>query len=309
MKVLVTGITGFTGRALVRHLAESGIRDIAGIARTVPEGRRDVPVRVFPCDIADSRCIRDAVAETRPDAVVHLAGLTKGSLQDLERVNAAGTQNLLDVILDTNPACRILIVSSAAVYGYAGQSAIGEDTPVMPAGDYGMSKAAQERVARERYEKRGAQVAIARPFNLVGPGQPGSFVCGRIVQQAVEIERGQRTGLGLFETGSCRDFIDVRDAVRAYHALVSHPDFTNACAGKIFNIGSGVAHSVSDVVSLVGEITGRTYGIDLPEDPPVVPVPYQQADISLIASVTGWRPEISLKESLADMIAAARKDH
>jgi GDP-4-dehydro-6-deoxy-D-mannose reductase len=126
------------------------------------------------------------------------------------------------------------------------------------------------------------------------------------VKQVVEIEQGKREALELLETRSYRDFIDVRDAVRAYWALVSYTDFEHTSAGKVFNIGSGAAHSVSDVVSRVEEITGRTYVVDLPEDPPVVPIPFQQGDISRIRDVTGWRPEISLKQSLADMIEGER---
>jgi GDP-4-dehydro-6-deoxy-D-mannose reductase len=199
------------------------------------------------------------------------------------------------------------VVSSSAVYGYAGRDPIGEETPLNPVADYGASKVAQEEVALAHHAETGAPVAIARPFNLVGPGQPETFLCGQIVKQVVEIERGQREHLSLQETRSYRDFIDVRDAVRAYWALAAHPDFGHASAGRVFNAGSGKPAAVSDVISLIEKITGRTYVVDLPEDPPVVQVPFQQAGISRIREVTGWRPEISLKESLADMIGAAQQ--
>jgi GDP-4-dehydro-6-deoxy-D-mannose reductase len=307
MTILVTGATGFSGQALVRHLLSAGELDISGIARFVPEKSGPGPgVRLFACDLTDRKQVAEVLSQLRPDRIIHLAGLNRGKAFDLFRANITGTENLLDAVLDINPGCQILVVSSSAVYGYAGDAPISEEMPVKPVGEYGMSKAAQEKVVLERQVKRGAQVAIARTFNLVGPGQPDSLLCGRIVKQVVEIERGGRKTLELLETRSYRDFIDVRDAVRAYRALISHPEFTDMCSGRIFNVGSGKAHAVSDVISLIEEITGQTFVVDLPEDPPIVPIPYQQGDISRIRNLTDWQPEISLKKTLADMLAAAR---
>lgn len=308
MTMLVTGATGFTGKVLLHHLITSGKKGIAGIARTVPEDYiKDPKVRIVPCDLLDLPRVRKVIQDLHPDRIIHLAGLNRGTPDELFKANVTGAQNLLDTIQDVNPACRTLIVSSSAVYGYAGKKPIDEDTPVRPLSDYGVSKTAQEQVVRERRDNNGPLVTIARPFNLVGPGQPASFLCSRIVHQVVEIERGSRKNLTLMETRSYRDFIDVRDAVRAYWALITHPDFERVCAGSAFNVGSGTAHAVSDVISLVEKITGRTYVVDLPEDPPVVLVPYQQADLSRIRSVTGWKPGISLKESLEDMLEAERE--
>ncbi len=307
MTVLVTGVTGFSGQALVRHLISAGERDLVGIARSVPKKTGPGPeIRLVACDLTDRKRVVKVLSRLKPDRIIHLAGLNRGKAFDLFRANITGTENLLDAVLDVNPACQILVVSSSAVYGYSGKDPIGEDTPVNPLGDYGSSKAAQEKVALERQVKRGAQVAIARPFNLVGPGQPDTLLCGRIVQQVVEIEQGKRQSLELFETRSYRDYIDVRDAVRAYWAIVSHPDFANTCSGKAFNIGSGTAYAVSDIITLIEKITGRTYIVSMPEDPPLVPVPFQQGDSTRIRDLTGWKPEISLEDSLKDMLEAAR---
>jgi len=308
MTVLVTGATGFTGRALVRHLANVGGQALVGMAGN----RRPVPlqqdgVAFVRCDLLDAAWVRDMVLSIRPDRVIHLAGLNRGTPEELNQVNVTGTNNLLEAAYRADQVCRILVISSSAVYGFAGRKPIGEDTRLQPASAYGTSKAAMEQAALAFHASTGARIAIARPFNLTGPGQPDSFLCGQIVRQAVEIERGTRKKLDLLETSSHRDFIDVRDAVRAYWSLISHPDFERVCIGKAFNIGSGTTHAVSDVISLVEEITGRTYVVDMPEDPPIIPVPFQRADISRIRSITGWRPEISLKESLMDMIETARK--
>ena len=308
MTILITGSSGFSGRALIQLLINQSEQDIIGIARgRQPVDREQNCVSFIACDLLDAPRVKDVIADAHPDTIVHLAGLNRdGRRDDFFAVNVTGTRNLLEAARLSNPSCRILIVSSSAVYGYAGQKPINEETPAKPIGDYGESKAAQEEVVMAEYRNYDTQITIARSFNLVGPGQVGSYVVAQIIPQIIEIERGERKTLTLNETRSCRDFIDIRDVVRAYHTLVSHPNFGHVCAGKIFNIASGTAYAVSDVISLIQEITNKKYIVSLPENPPVVPIPFQQGDISRMQKVTGWQPEISLKQSLEDMIIAER---
>lgn len=309
MKILITGASGFSGTALIRHLIDQGERDICGIARgALPAPLLKAGIRSVQCDLLDASRIRKVMENINPDHIIHLAALNRGTLAELLKANAVGTRNLLDAVDAANPACQTLIVSSSAVYGYPGRDPIGEGTPLLPLSDYGVSKAAQEHVALMHHAITGGPIAIARPFNLIGPGQPDSLICGRIVRQVVEIEQGQRKHLELQETRSYRDFIDVRDTVRAYRALVSHADFEHMCSGKAFNIGSGTATPVSQIITHIEEITGKQYVVALPENPPLIPLPYQQGDISSIGKTTGWKPEISLKNSLMDMLAVCRAD-
>jgi GDP-4-dehydro-6-deoxy-D-mannose reductase len=307
MTVLITGASGFSGTALIRYLIGQGERHIRGISRSpLPSIKQEIEVQMIQCDLLDAPHLSKVVGEICPDRIIHLAGITHGSFDGLLTANVTGLQNLLDAVNEVNPLCRILVVSSSAVYGYAGKKPIDENTPIKPLGNYGTSKAAQEQVALERYANGGAQVSIARPFNLIGPGQPDSFVCGRIVRQIVEIEHGRRDTLELLETTSARDFIDVRDTVRAYWAIVSHPDFASTCSGRIFNTGSGKAHTISDVISSLENISHRRYPVKLPHNPATVPIPIQISDNTLVHQVTGWKAGISLENSLADMLSAAR---
>ena len=260
-----------------------------------------------PGDILNKDAIAKTVSLVNPDAVIHLAGANHGSLLDLLTTNITGTQNILDAALKGNPDCRILVISSSAVYGYIGENAITEDQPLKPLTEYGLSKATQDNLCRMYHKTRDCQVAIARPFNLIGPYQPASFVCGKIVQQVIEIEHGRRSSLDLQEIQSCRDFIDVRDAVSAYRSLISHKKFREDCAGNAFNIGSGRANPVSTVINLLQEITGKEYPLHLPELSPSITVPSQKSDNARIHRITGWMPRISLKESLSDMLDATRE--
>lgn len=306
MKVLVTGAAGFTGMQMMEYLSlQEGVTPIGLIRRETPEtksGRGSFEI----ADLLQRDDLKMVIRQIVPDAVIHLAGLTHGSADAVFAANVTGTRNLLDSVVAVNPDCRILVISSSAVYGYAGESPISETISPNPVSEYGTSKTEQEKICLDFIQK-GAAIAIVRPFNLAGPGQTDSFVCGRIVNQIVEIERGERDFLELWDTTSSRDLIDVRDAVLGYWALVSHTDFSSDCSGKVFNLGSGWAYRISAIIDLIESISGKHYLIHLPKTPPVITIPSQQSDNSRITALTGWKPVIPLSDTLRDMLDAARK--
>ena len=306
MKVLVTGASGFTGLQMVRHLCQTGALTVTGLVRKPVPFFQGGNFSCVGADLLDRARLFDVLSTLRPDGIIHLAGLNHGSLKELLDANEAGTKNLLDAAFRANAECRVLVIGSSAAYGYAGSDPVTEDARLRPLSDYGVSKAAQDTLALKHHADCGSRVSVARPFNLVGPGQPPSFICGRIVQQVVEIENRQRDALDVLEVTSARDFIDVRDAVRAYFAILSHPEFSQQCAGRAFNIGSGITFAISAVVSLLEEITGERYTVRVPENPPDVPVPFLVSDTTRIRTITGWAAEIPFKESLRDMLDAAR---
>jgi nucleoside-diphosphate-sugar epimerase len=308
MRVLITGASGFTGRSMIRFLA--GLKDVEifGLARNDKPGMiHSSRVSWYFADLFDSEAIHSAISSADPDAVLHLAGLTRGTLPELRAVNVNGTRNLLDAVIHYNPSCPIVVVSSSAVYGYTGTAPIAETQPLKPVSDYGISKVEQETLCSYYRETTDCRICTARPFNLVGPGQPDSFVCGRVIRQIIERELKTRTAIELMETVSFRDFIDVRDVVQGYWSLLSHRDFSTVCAGKHFNLGSGTPHSIAEVIRTLETITGRKYPVRLPRDPVFVPIPYQQSNNSRIRTTTGWKPILTLSESLRDMLNAARK--
>lgn len=308
MNLLITGASGFTGLNMIEFLTSYDEVMVSGLARknqTLFSSASNISWARG--DILKPESLYETISAVDPDAVLHLAGLSRGTMEELRETNVTGTRNLLDAALRVNPSCRILMASSSAVYGYAGNSPIAETHILNPLSEYGVSKVEQETLCGEYTTTRKCKIAVARPFNLVGPHQPASFVCGRIVQQVIEIERGERNSLDLFEIQSTRDFIDVRDVVTAYWAMLSHPDFSTTCAGKVFNIGSGNATAISEVIELIERITGEPYPVQLPAIPVPVPVPCQQCDYSQIHTTTGWTPTIPLSDSLSDMLDAARK--
>jgi GDP-4-dehydro-6-deoxy-D-mannose reductase len=308
MRILVTGASGFTGRQMMEFLSlQKGVEPV-GLIRSRPHMQSPVPrVQWVAADLLDRDHLSKKISSTNPDAIIHLAGLTHGTPDDLLATNVNGTRNLLDAGTAANPACRILVVSSSAVYGYAGDRPIPESAPLKPLTDYGISKVTQDTLALDYNETKGTAIAVARPFNLTGPGLSEAFVCGKIIDQVVALERKETAALNLLETQSARDFIDVRDVVKGYFSLITHPDFSGDCAGRAFNLGSGRACSIAELIATIEAITGTHYSVSLPPTHPPIPLPFQQSDNTRITSTTGWRPEIALKETLSDMLEATRK--
>lgn len=308
MRILVSGASGFTGRWMMDFLSRQQDVVPTGLVRSNPPVDDEISGTSWAAaNLLERDHLSSILATIRPDAIIHLAGLTRGAAEDLYATNVTGTRNLLEAGLTANPDCRILVVSSSAVYGYAGDAPIPEEAPLKPSSDYGQSKVAQETLALGYAGDRQGAVSIARPFNLAGPGQPETFVCARIIDQVIKIERGEKYALDLWETISLRDFIDVRDVVRGYFALVSSQAFSADCSGRAFNLGSGNACAVAEIVGKIERITGTRYPINLPSTPTLVPVPIQRSDNARVAAVTGWRPRIPLEMTLADMLDAARK--
>jgi len=309
MKVLVTGAAGFTGTWMMRYLSNlAGVSPTGLSHKLTGTSRANTPHQDFlVADLLNRDQIFSEISGLCPDAIIHLAGRTHGTLDVLMQTNVVGTKNLLEAGSAANPDCRILVVSSSAVYGNQANAPINESAPLQPLNEYGISKMAQDAYARMYYHINGAEVCIARPFNLIGPDQSESFVCGKIVKQVIEIERKKKNVLEIFETRSSRDFLDVRDAVRGYWALVSHPEFSNNCSGESFNMGSGSVYSIMDVILLIEGITGRHFEVKFPDIPPRVVVSTQQSNNEKITALTGWIPEIPFEESLRQMLDTARK--
>jgi GDP-4-dehydro-6-deoxy-D-mannose reductase len=303
MNVLVTGASGFTGHYLIKHLLSS-CKDafhIWGISRSTPQ----IPhsgCTYIRADLNQREQVDAVIKQVSPDTIIHLAGLNRGSFAELLSANVINTEQLLNAVLKTRPDTRVLVIGSSAEYGYAGEKPINEDTPLRPIGAYGISKVAEDLLAIQYYTVYGLSVAVARPFNLIGPGQTDSFACGRLTLQASEIRDGKREAFDLAGGDSRRDFVDVRDVVDAYWRLISDKNFEKRVAGRAFNIGSGRSYSISEVIQAITMITGRSYKVHLPSFPTREMVPIQIADITLIEKEIGWRPSTPLSQSLEEMI-------
>jgi GDP-4-dehydro-6-deoxy-D-mannose reductase len=296
VRALVTGAAGFVGRHLVAWLEHEGDEVIE-------------TDRHLGTDVLDPEALRRLLTDTRPDAVYHLAGQADvggswTSPTETFRVNAEGTLNVLVAALGAGVE-RVLAVSSADVYGRVPgeELPIGEDRPLRPVSPYGASKAAADVVALQAHLGHGLAVVRARPFNHLGPGQSDRFVAAAL---ASRIARNELEGLDAVPVGNLsprRDFTDVRDVVRAYRLLVERGE-----AGEAYNVCSGLDMAVQDVADrLVARAERPMALVADPELARPVDTPVLRGDPTKLQEATGWTPEITLDQTLADVLDDWRK--
>ena len=253
-RVLLTGADGFTGRYLAAELRHAG-NEVYGVVRAIPTGPVTGLTAVHVCELGDAAGLRDLVDRVRPHQVAHLAAITfvaHGDADAIYRTNIVGTRNLLEALAATShKAESVLLVSSANIYGNATEGVLDESTPPVPANDYAVSKLAMEYMAK-LYSGR-LPIVIARPFNYSGIGQAESFLLPKIVGLV-------RRAAPVIELGNldvARDFSDVRMVVEAYVRLLQTP----AAIGQTFNVCSGKAHTLNEVLDLAREISGHDFEV------------------------------------------------
>jgi GDP-4-dehydro-6-deoxy-D-mannose reductase len=315
VRVLITGGTGFVGGWLAGELARAYPDAVLfGTAHTVahlPPGMTapdDLPdaLQLIACDLTEPGSVRAAVAEARPDRVFHLAGFASGAGTDRERifhVNVDATATLLSALEAQGTPCRVHLASSGYVYGATqpGRPARESDPPA-PAGAYAESKEAMERLARVYAENGLLSLTVTRSFNHTGPRQTADFVVPAFARQIARIERGLEppvVRVGNLEAG--RDFLHVRDVVRAYRLLLCE---TDPAPWRVVNVASGVSVSIR---SLLDKLTAvATVPLSVENDPARMrpsDLPECAGDPTLLRELTGWRPETGLDEMLADTLA------
>jgi nucleoside-diphosphate-sugar epimerase len=239
LKILLTGAQGFTGRVFASRAAEAG-HEIAPLL----------------ADLTDGKALRREIGAESYDAVVHLAAISFVGHAD-ERafydVNVIGTTNLLDALLElTAPPTRILLASSANVYGNSNESPLTELHPPAPVNHYATSKLAMEHMART-YNDR-LDIVVTRPFNYTGPGQDVNFVIPKLAKHFAE--RAKSIALGNLDVE--REFNDVRMVCDAYLMLLGHGK-----AGEIYNVCSGQPYMLQHVIDVFTRLSGHKIQVQL----------------------------------------------
>lgn len=290
-RALITGVKGFTGRYLVQELSRAGYQVFGTTHGTETQSQGHYAV-----DLCDKQGLRVALQEIQPDVVAHLAAISSvvhGDVDEIYRVNIVGTRNLLEtlVALEKKPRA-VLVASSANIYGNSIAEVLAESEPAMPANDYAVSKLAMEHVARLWMDK--LPIIVTRPFNYTGVGQTENFLLPKIInhyrRQATEIELGN--------LDVARDFSDVRNVALAYARLLE-----KAPAGETFNICSGTAYSLREILQMASELAG--YEIKVRVNPAFVranDVHKLMGDGCRLQACIGELPQIALSETLAWML-------
>lgn len=296
MKALITGAAGFVGRHLTHHLHEEG-DSVVGV------DHHDGP------DLLDADGWQSLLADQRPDAVYHLAGMSDvggswNTPSQTFRVNAEGTLNVLQACVSAGVG-RVIAVSSADVYGRVtmAELPLTEDTPLRPVTPYAASKIAADYLALQAHLGYGLEVMRVRAFNHLGPGQTNRFVAPALAERIAlnELEGGELVPVGNLTPR--RDFTDVRDVVRAYRLLVLHGE-----AGEAYNVCSGHDIAISELADRLVAMAERPMRLE--GDPSLqrpVDVPVLRGDFTRLHKATGWEPEIDLDQTLTDLLAEWRE--
>lgn len=303
MRILITGIGGFAGKHLLRHLREHlPGAEIHGAVLEERETGAEAECHVL--DLRDAAAVERLIADIRPDQIYHLAALSSPARSydapwETIQNNTGAQFNLIQACLRAHCTPRLLIISSGDIYA-AQDGPVDETVPFHPHSPYAMSKIAQDVMAAQY--SRDLPIICARPFNHIGPGQLPGFVAPDFATQIVEIETGHRSPVIQVRNLRARvDFTDVRDVVRAYRLLMEH-----GAPGEAYNIASGRSHSIQELLDTLLQASGL---MSMPEV--VTQGPQKDTlklgDATRLHAATGWTPFISFEQTLSDLLDDCRQ--
>ncbi len=294
MRALVTGGCGFVGAALCRRLCEAGDEVIALDDLSLgSEAAIDGDVRMIVADVRDPD-LEDAISAVRPEVVFHLAAIhfiptCEENPARAVAVNVEGTQRVLDAA-DAAGAGAVVLASSAAVYAPS-SDAHGEDAELGPTDTYGHTKLWAEQLAGLFRDRTGIHTAVARLFNVYGPGETNPHLIPTILRQA---ELGPELRLGNLSTR--RSYVFVDDAAAGLATLGTR---ALGSSHSVANIGGNRDHDATELVDSVAGVLGRKLTIRTDSsrlrrsDRPRL-----AADCSWAGKELGWEPSTSLEAGL-----------
>jgi UDP-glucose 4-epimerase len=296
MRVLVTGASGFLGHAVVKRFALDGHQVVALVRRPVAK-MHQFAAQTVTGDLRDSASVRAAMNGVQ--AVCHLAGLTnvREATDDpaaYHRSNRDCTAAVLAAIADQagrgGDGMRMVFASTMHVYGSPGQLPISEDHPPRPANSYGASKLAAERLV-DAQTRAGLLGAISlRASNVAGATDGrGDTDRTRIIPRAVWVAAGHAPHVEIDGDGTAvRDYVHVADYAAACSLALSS---CRIGEHRVYNLGSGIATSVLDLIQLARQISRASIPVVFRNGDPGPPV--LVVDPSRIRAELGWRPDLS----------------
>lgn len=309
-RVLVTGGAGFIGSHLVDALLREAVQSVT-VIDDLSTGRRsnlaqalsDRRARLVEADARDVAVIADVLAST--DVVFHLACLgVRHSLHDPREnheVNATMTLELLEAARRAEVE-RFVHVSSSEVYGTAQYAPMDEGHPTFPETVYGGAKLAGEAYARAAFRTHGFPVSVVRPFNAYGPRSHFEGDSGEVLPRTIVRVLAGESPLVYGDGTQSRDFTHVTDTARGIIAIARADD----AIGRTVNIGSGMDVSINDLATMVLTIAGRSDLTPTHLEPRPGDVRKLLADSSLMHELTGFVPQVSLMEGVAELFTLLR---
>ena len=307
MRILITGISGFVGPYLAEHVAETAPEtEVWGMIWTADPAKAPATVQEVEGDLTEISSLRAALEHVQPEIVFHLAAASSVASSwenpgHFLEVNAVGTVNLLEAVRELGHSVRLVVASSAEIYGAVpvDKQPITEDVHLAPLSPYAASKAAQDLLTAQYSHGYGLDTVRLRLFHHTGPRRPPQFVASSFAQQIARIERGldpPRLAVGNLE--AIRDFTDVRDIARAYWLAA-----TRGIAGEAYNVCSSRRTSIRRVLEIL--LAQSETEVEIKVDPNrlrAADIPCLVGDHTHFRNATDWQPDIPLVDTLGDLL-------
>lgn len=306
-KILITGCSGFLGSHLIDGLEKEyrnkGALKLSGITEIIEYSSPRLDV--YHVDLRDRQKVFAAVEAIQPDLSFHLAavanvGFSWRHQQLTYEVNFIGTSNLLEALNRFSPGSRVLLMSSAELYGGCSEKACNENTPLAPPKNpYSLSKIAMEMVGDLHRNTSKLEIIKIRAFNFTGPHQNKQFVASDFSYQVAEIEKEKREPvIRVGNLSAIRDISDVRDIARYLTVIAEKGE-----SGNVYNLCSGKTYSVQDILDILISLSFKKIEVIVDENKlRPVDVPKLWGDNSLIKQKFNLSPEYEIKQTLSDLL-------
>ncbi|MEE9372688.1 MAG: GDP-mannose 4,6-dehydratase [Saprospiraceae bacterium] len=307
MRYLITGSSGFVGHYLIELLNNTCPEiEIYATARSHTNFSNNHFIKWTKLELNDYDQLCDLIKSIQPNNIVHLAAESSVAFSwknptKSYRNNVNIFLNLLEAVRTTKVNCRILAISSSECYGRVGAENIPlrESCKLNPISPYAIARVSQEMLTKLYVDNYNLDIITSRSFNHIGPNQDSRFVIPSFIHQLILRKKTKtRDALKCGDLSVIRDFVDVRDVVKAYLLLLKKGE-----KGEVYNICSGQGYSLHQILEMLSEYIEIKVNIE--QDPSLVRPndnPIIIGDHSKITSICNWRPKIALEDSLKDII-------
>ncbi|RFC63643.1 NAD-dependent epimerase/dehydratase family protein [Fulvimarina endophytica] len=312
MRILMTGALGFVGPYVQAAVAERHGAAPVWYLTSHRGGTRPDGTKTTALDVCDRAAVRQAIADIRPQIVIHLAGITsvknaEAAAHETWRVNVLGTLNLVQELIEQVPGSTFVSAGTALAYGESARDghALTEEDVLSPQNDYAVTKAAAD-LALGALADRGVKILRFRPFNHTGPGQGETFAIPSFVGQVARIEAGKADAV--LRVGNLdveRDFLDVRDVARGYALAIERTD--DLPSGTIINLASGSARSLRSLLdTILSQARTEIAVVTDPDRLRAGELPIFRGNADKARRLLDWSPQIDLSDTIRQMIAHVR---
>lgn len=293
-RLLITGATGFTGMHACQYFRRAGY-EVTAVTRNSLSRITDERIHIEHCELTDKQQVKSLIQKTKPDRVLHLAGQNHVQKSWSDPIisfetNVLSTALLIEAIRQENLACKIIIVGSALQFDVGNISSLQHP--------YSLSKTMQVLIAQAWETLYGMDILIAKPSNLIGPGLSNG-ICSILAKKTAEMEmNGSEKTLIVNNLFAQRDFVDVRDAVRAYDKI-----FKFGVSGETYEISSGRPRYIKDIIDALQALSLVEIDIQSLE------TEKEKIDTSISSLLVnlGWSPLIPFEKSIEDILNYHRK--